>query len=385
MDHFHEKIEGWFDFNNLYQFILSLIEEGEIVEVGSWLGKSSVFMAVEIANSNKNIKFNCVDTWLGSSEHSSDQLVIKNELYNKFLQNIEPVKKYINPVRKSSVEAAKDFKDESLDFIFIDAGHSYEDVSSDIAAWYPKLKKGGYIGGHDYSEAWPGVIKAVQEFGEKNNIIISLVEKSCWITKKHFKSSSVMVASSHYEENLSWTNLVKYPVEIYSKTLKNKNFISFNKVQEAPAYLKYIIENYNNLPEYSIFVHGHFNSLHQDKNIIEIINTLNIDDKIINLNRKDWTASIKKGDDENDKKFSWLEDNWKDLTNNFIELPNELSFPACAQFAIHKSCITRLPLEFWKQLFSWCENNKLENYISSRIFEYIWYYLFSGKAEFIRR
>lgn len=384
MDHFYEKIDGWFDFMDFYKLIVNLIDEGEIVEVGSWLGKSSSFMAVEIANSKKNIKFNCVDTWQGSEEHSSHELIVKDLLYKKFLENINPVKDFINPIRKTSLEASKDFKDKSLDFIFIDAGHSYEDVRDDIAAWYPKLKDGGYIAGHDYSQAWPGVEKAVKEFCDKNNIIFTLIEQSCWLFKKQFKSKNVRIVSSHYKEDLSWINLVKYPVDIYSKTIKTKNFISFNKAQEVPAYLKYIIDNYNNLPEYSIFVHGHLNSLHQRSNIIETINTIELKDKIINLNRPDWIVDLKSGDDFHDRKFSWIEDNWLDLTKNKIPIPNRLKFPACAQFAIHKSCIERLPLEFWQNLFNWCEKTELENYISSRIFEYIWYYLFSGEAEFIR-
>ena len=111
--------------------------------------------------------------------------------------------------------------------------------------------------------------------------------------EKQFESSDVRVASSHFNEDLHWINLIKYPTDIYSKTIKNKNFIPFNKVQEAPAYLKYIIDNYYNLPEYTIFVHGHLDSLHQDMNIIEKINSLKFDDKIINLNRPDWTAHLK--------------------------------------------------------------------------------------------
>ena len=200
--------------------------------------------------------------------------------------------------------------------------------------------------------------------------------------EKQFESSDVRVASSHFNEDLHWINLIKYPTDIYSKTIKNKNFIPFNKVQEAPAYLKYIIDNYYNLPEYTIFVHGHLDSLHQDMNIIEKINSLKFDDKIINLNRPDWTAHLKRGDDFDDRKFSWIEDNWKDLIGDYLPLPDELAFPACAQFAIHKSCINRLPIEAWQRMFTWCEKTKLENYVSSRIFEYIWYYLFSGKNLF---
>jgi predicted O-methyltransferase YrrM len=60
-------------------------------------------------------------------------------------------------------EAAQLVDDASLDFVFIDADHSYESVKEDIAHWAPKVRKGGWIGGHDYNKNWPGVIRAVDE------------------------------------------------------------------------------------------------------------------------------------------------------------------------------------------------------------------------------
>jgi uncharacterized Rossmann fold enzyme len=69
-------------------------------------------------------------------------------------------------IRKDSREAAKDIPDGSLDFVFIDADHTYEGCKGDIEAWLPKVKKGGFISGHDYENteypAW-GVKQAVDE------------------------------------------------------------------------------------------------------------------------------------------------------------------------------------------------------------------------------
>ncbi len=48
-----------------------------------------------------------------------------------------------------------------LDFVFIDADHSESAVTLDIAAWKDKVRPGGWFGGHDYSQKFPGVIKAV--------------------------------------------------------------------------------------------------------------------------------------------------------------------------------------------------------------------------------
>jgi len=181
--HFFEKVEGWFSYPQLYAYAVHSFPYGKFVEIGTWLGQSAVFMAVEIANSKKNIDFFCVDTWKGSEEHMDDQRVVEDKLYETFLENIKPISEYIIPMRLRSDQAASHFKDESLDFVFIDANHEYEEVKKDIELWYPKVKKGGIFAGHDYSDTWQGVVQAVNEWSQKNNIQISTAEL-CWITRK---------------------------------------------------------------------------------------------------------------------------------------------------------------------------------------------------------
>lgn len=63
----------------------------------------------------------------------------------------------------STLEVAELVEDGSLDFIFIDAGHSYQAVAADIRAWAQKVRPGGWVGGHDYHPNHPGVIQAVDE------------------------------------------------------------------------------------------------------------------------------------------------------------------------------------------------------------------------------
>jgi predicted O-methyltransferase YrrM len=67
-------------------------------------------------------------------------------------------------LRGLSNEVAKDVKNNSLDFVYIDCDHSYEGVKSDLATWFPKLKKGAVMAGHDVLNQAYGVEQAVMEF-----------------------------------------------------------------------------------------------------------------------------------------------------------------------------------------------------------------------------
>lgn len=201
-------------------------------------------------------------------------------------------------------------------------------------------------------------------------------------------NSYPIVVSAHYKEDISWVQSIKYPAVVYSKTNQNLNFIPFNKVQEVPAYLKYIIDNYKCLPMYSIFVHGHLDSMHQYASISNTINSLKFIGNIINLNRSDWVGNVSKIEEDlgiNEyPKYKWLSDNWKDIFGNHLDLPDKLTFYSCAQFAITRDCILRHPLKFWQQLYDWCKSNSLDNFVSSRIFEYTWYYIFSGQNLYVK-
>lgn len=62
-----------------------------------------------------------------------------------------------NIFKMDSVAAARSMMDKSADMVFLDADHSYEGVKEDIHEWMPKVKPGGWLGGHDYGEPPPGL------------------------------------------------------------------------------------------------------------------------------------------------------------------------------------------------------------------------------------
>ena len=183
MRHYYDEIPGWFTFPKLYSEMVARFDNANFLEIGSWKGRSAIYIAVEIINLNKNIKLYCIDTWEGSREHNLDESVVNKTLYEEFLQNTLPVKNVINGIKASSIKISKVFCEEFFDFIFIDASHDYEDVKNDLVAWYPKVKKGGVFAGHDYQPYWDEVQMAVDEFATKNNLTIKTQEE-CWIIEK---------------------------------------------------------------------------------------------------------------------------------------------------------------------------------------------------------
>jgi len=173
MEHFYEDIYGFSqkDVFALYKKMVSRFDSGShFVEVGAFLGRSAVFMAVEIINSGKNIKFDCIDHWEGSEEHNDNDKVNLETLYEDFLENTKPVKGTINPVRANSVEASHLYKPNSLDFIFIDASHDEESVKADLAFWMPRMKDNGVIAGDDINNE--GVANAVRWFFDNEKLEI---------------------------------------------------------------------------------------------------------------------------------------------------------------------------------------------------------------------
>lgn len=156
--------QNWFTYAGFYKQLIRNAPRGAvIVEVGSWKGKSTAFLAVEAINANKNISIYAVDLWLGLDDpaYLADHDVKAGTLYARFLDNMKPLRSVVTPLRMPSLDASRLFQDGAVDAVYIDASHKYEDVRADIAAWLPKVKPGGVLAGHDIHI--PDVGRAVLE------------------------------------------------------------------------------------------------------------------------------------------------------------------------------------------------------------------------------
>ena len=193
MDHFYHDIDGFMSHKNTVMLDLVLEQfpaGGTWVELGSWTGRSAAYCVVELINRDKLGPFYCVDTWKGEAAIAYDPATVQ-DLEKIFRQNLKPVVKEIKMSSMISWVAAEQFSDDSVDFCYVDAGHSYEAVTNDLTAWWPKLRPGSMFGGDDYTKGYPGVQQAVWDFFGPQDIKVRRAGR-CWLVTKPFDDSSLI-------------------------------------------------------------------------------------------------------------------------------------------------------------------------------------------------
>jgi len=167
-------IPGWFDFQDIYRDAVAEAKDGDVlVELGTYLGQSAAFMAECIKNSGKKLKFYAVDLFQHTDDN--DHKEVNRDIFTQFWHNMElcGVSEYIIPLKMSTAEAAAylEEKEGQLDFVFVDANHTYPYVKADLENYLPLIKPGGVLSGHDiYFES---VRKAVDEVLPKAEILPS--------------------------------------------------------------------------------------------------------------------------------------------------------------------------------------------------------------------
>lgn len=172
--------------------VLARLPPGDVrgAEIGVFTGKMSRCLL-----QREDLLLTMVDSWKGGGEsyegdsgdfHATLTQDKQDAYYLKAKEAVKFAGSRAHILRMSSREAAIGQVNGSLDFVFIDADHSYEGVVSDIEAWLPKLKPGGLLAGHDYDNPdFPkfGVKRAVDEFCVRTGLTLDLGDNFCWFVR----------------------------------------------------------------------------------------------------------------------------------------------------------------------------------------------------------
>ena len=146
-------------FINLLNTVVNNVGKNSImIEIGSFMGESTMLFASTCYFD----KIYSIDPYDGDDMGIEVHFNNWNFVQEQFKINTRYFD-YIEQINDYSQNTYNQFQDNSIDFIYIDADHTYESVKRAIELFIPKLKKGGIIGGHDYSDDWPGVKRAVTE------------------------------------------------------------------------------------------------------------------------------------------------------------------------------------------------------------------------------
>jgi len=166
-------IEGWMDNKELDWLYKQATGFDSIVEIGSWKGRSSHALL-----SGCKGTVHCVDEFKGSEEQTTDVHLeaTKRDISVDFFENVGMFKN-LNQIRMDSRDAFELFADDSVDMVFIDGSHTFENVKADILNWMPKAKK--LLCGHDYIQSSVYAVASVTGLN-----LIPLNIGSLWVLKK---------------------------------------------------------------------------------------------------------------------------------------------------------------------------------------------------------
>ena len=228
-------------------------------------------------------------------------------------------------------------------------------------------------------------------------IIIAILSSSYTIHEKfrivkdnQFYRDELVIVSSHHSEDLHWLDSVEdVPVVVCSKTLDSPACaVAENRGREATSYLKFIIDNYHQLPKHVAFIHGHENAWHQNGNgnLLHVIkncakykeygfislNNTHIDDRNIATNNT----------------MQYLRYGlWKSLFLPYLhrDAPDYLFHDCCAQFIVSKERILLRPkaaYQHWYTYIMYEDPNDDGGLEIGAVFEYIWHVIF-GEPDFV--
>lgn len=160
---YYKSIQGYFDWEHLYDEIVQRLPEGgTFCEIGCWRGQSLSYLLTKLQEAEKNVRVIGVDHFKGSVEDAKLRIwADRMDIQSMCRENLEIIGYPFEIIDSPSVEGAAKFDDAYFDVVYVDGSHDYESVKEDLLAWMPKVKSGGLLAGHDINQA--GVRQALHE------------------------------------------------------------------------------------------------------------------------------------------------------------------------------------------------------------------------------
>jgi len=134
------------------------------VEVGCFEGESIAYLAKALKPRWRQVEIFAVDIFEGITKEIDPIFYSKGQYWKKYEEKLisEKVRKKVTDIKSLSYEGATQFRDRSVDFVFLDGSNAYVDVMRDMEHWWPKISGYGTLAGHDCFA--PSVHSAVVEF-----------------------------------------------------------------------------------------------------------------------------------------------------------------------------------------------------------------------------
>lgn len=131
------------------------------VEVGTFKGDYAKIMC----EGCPGLQLTCVDPWTAYHGHTQES---EDKYYEEALKKLKPYNVHI--MRQPSLVAVERFQDYSIDFVYIDGGHFFDDCIQDLIKWTKKVKHNGLVCVHDYDGYMVGVVEAVNAYTRCHDI-----------------------------------------------------------------------------------------------------------------------------------------------------------------------------------------------------------------------
>jgi len=188
----YKDVPGWInDAETIYKDVVDNAQDGDhFVEIGTFLGQSTTYMAELIKKSKKKISFDTIDLyWLiphtlknykdgGHPKSFYNYYTGIMEEWDMHIVNVVKhpmriigVDEYVNFITCDEKYSHRLYDDNSLKFVWIDGDHTQNVVYNHLVNFWPKLKSGGVIGGDDIE--YQDVLNDVKRFTEEKNIEIT--------------------------------------------------------------------------------------------------------------------------------------------------------------------------------------------------------------------